>query len=77
MAFTNTKDIKVGTFVRFKPNSFNKIFGNLPNHNLPQQSSLGIVVRYDHVPTLLEVLCEEKVIICHIDDLEKINVEHV
>lgn len=71
MAFTNTKDINVGTFVRFKTNSFNKIFGNLPN--LKEQSSLGVVVRYDHVPTLLEVLCEEKVVVCHIDDIEKVN----
>jgi len=77
MAFTNDKNINVGTFVRLKPSLLTKVFGNLPSHDSIKESSVGLVVRYNHTPTMLEVLCEEKVIVCHIDDLEKINVEHV
>lgn len=76
MAFTNNKNINVGTFVRLKQSLFNKVFGNLPSYDVSDESSLGLVVRYDNVPTMLEVLCEEKIIVCHIDDLEKVNVDN-
>lgn len=58
----NSKGIDVGSYVNVQ-----KGYKEFP------VSARGLVVEYSYAPSLFRVLINEKVIVCHLDELEKID----